>query len=80
MIGEDKLVDFFQMGGDEEADEYGDAGNYARAAELGKEMLGRHPKAAGSAQNSKYKTVMDFKVRVMEFISIYVQQRAAKNA
>jgi len=49
VINEEKLGDFFMMDGDDEAREFGAEGNYARAAELGKEMLGRHPKADGKA-------------------------------
>jgi len=76
VINEDKLGDFFMMDGDDEAAEYGAAGNYARAAELGADMLSRTPKAIQNAQSSKFKTVMDFKVRVMEFISMYVKKRS----
>lgn len=42
MINEEKLGDFFMMDGEDEAREFGAAGNYERAAELGKEMFKTH--------------------------------------
>ena len=78
------------MDQDDEAAEFGDATRYAQAAELGKEMFAKHnvseddqlifclQKKGANDTGSKYKSVMDFKVRVMELVSIYVQQRAKK--
>jgi hypothetical protein len=69
-IPNDKMGEFFFLDSDEEEAKYGARGDYKTAAVLAKKLL---ENKKSEQPGVKYRQVMDFKVRVLDFIAIYVK-------
>ena len=77
VIPEDKLGDFLTLDDAEEKAQYGESADYAKASHLSKQILETAQRTKDETQERKnvYKQMMDFKVRAVDFISIYIKQR-----
>lgn len=75
-IPEGKVSEFFFLDSDEEEAKYGARSDYKQAAILAKQIL---KNKKGETPGNKYRQVMDFKVRVLDFLAIYVKQNGYKS-
>ena len=79
VIPEDRVGDFFFLDDEEEEKAYGASGDYKQAAELTKQLMkgaaAAKDKAQQTGKSDSQKKMMDFKLRVVDFISIYVKQK-----
>ena len=77
VIPEDRIGDFFFLDDEEEKAQYGASADYAQAAQLTQQLMKNAQKNQSQKQqnDNKYKQLMDFKVRAVDFLSIYVKQR-----
>ena len=74
-IPEDKIGEFFFLDSDAEEENYGHRNDYQKAAELTK-LLIKNKK--GQQPGVKFKQIIDFKVRVLDFLAIYVKKNGYK--
>ena len=75
VIPEDRIGDFFFLNDEEEKAQYGASADYAQAAQLTEQLVKNAQKNATKKQqnDTKFKQLMDFKVRAVDFLSIYVK-------
>lgn len=77
VIPEDRLGDFFFLNDEEEKKAYGTSADYQQAAQLTQQLIKTADKSADKKQKKdSVKQMMDFKVRAVDFLSIFVKQRA----
>ena len=74
VIPEDRIGDFFFLNDEEEKKEYGASADYKQAAELTQQLIKSADKSTEKRQKAEsVKQMMDFKVRAVDFLSIYVK-------
>jgi len=73
VIPEDKIGDFFFLNDSEEEKAYGAHADYAQAASLTQQLMNGVQKNNKHQKSDTYKQMMDFKVRAVDFLSIYVK-------
>ncbi len=71
MIPSDKLHNFFFMDDDEEMKEFGHASGKLAAATLSANQI---MKDKAKEQANDMKKIQDFKVRVLDFLAIYIKE------
>ena len=75
-IPKDKIGEFFFLDSEEEEAHYGHKNDYQKAAELAKALTKNKSK---NNPGLKFKQVIDFKVRVLDFLAIYVKKNGYKS-
>ena len=76
LIPEEKVGDFFFLDDAEEKKQYGASADYKQAAALTQQLVQGSAKAKKTAKTDKYKQMVDFKARALDFLSIFIKQRA----
>ena len=77
VIPDDRIGDFFFMNDEEEEKQFGTSADYKQAAALTQQLIKNASKGPQKqAAENRNKQMMDFKVRAVDFLSIYVKQRA----
>lgn len=80
VIPDDKLGDFFFMNDEEEKARYGASANYSEAALLTQQLVKSAEKHKSKKESDpRDKQMMEFKVRAVDFLAIYVKQRSYKD-
>jgi len=69
LIPQDKIQDFFFLNDEEEQEQYGHSTQKAAVA-LSTGLLSEKPKD----QAGKFKQIQDFKIKVLDFVSIYIKE------
>lgn len=74
VIPSDKLQDFFFLDDDEEEKEYGGAGFSAQKMANATLSAAQIMKDKAKEQANQFKQIQDFKVRVLDFVAIYIKE------